>query len=276
MFMVSGPNNQIAAGVALVIWDHCLTFDDEVTVIWASFKGPTVPKVIYIMNRYFTEAVLLYTAYVFTGLGGPAANKVSPWRSNDNLISISELGLCTRFLVNYYFSDHFCWHITILDYAARLSTVGSQANHAQSAARRIYCLHDRIVGSFCQDCFDPFEDTRVAICSVPDVPKTAPFLMGILLLFDLFVVSASFYNALEEPRRRESEVFYSLRRDGAKIYSIVSLLWVLLLITSLFAKMSVYFPILILSWSVAANLTSRMHLRIESLRQSNNAHTMIL
>ncbi len=47
-----------------------------------------------------------------------------------------------------------------LDYAARLSTVGSQANYAQSAACRICCLHDRIVGSFCQDDFDLCENTR--------------------------------------------------------------------------------------------------------------------
>ncbi len=47
-----------------------------------------------------------------------------------------------------------------LDYAARLSTVGSQANYAQSATRRIRCLYDRLVGSFYQDGFDPFGDTR--------------------------------------------------------------------------------------------------------------------
>ncbi|SJL02629.1 uncharacterized protein ARMOST_05961 [Armillaria ostoyae] len=117
---------------------------------------------------------------------------------------------------------------------------------------------------------------KVATCSVPEIPKTTPFLMGILLLFNLFVISVSFYNALEEPRRRESEVFDSLRRDGVKTYFIVSLLWVLLLITSLIAEMWVFFPILVLGWSVTTNLTSRMHLRIESLRLSSIAHpTMI-
>ncbi|SJL18514.1 uncharacterized protein ARMOST_22107 [Armillaria ostoyae] len=196
----SGPDDKIAAGIALLLWDHFLTFDEEVTVMWASFKGPILPKAIYVMNRYFTEAVLLYTVYVFTGLRRPTANEIV-------------------------------------------------------------------------DAFTTVElPSTVIVCAVLEVPKTTPFLLGILLLFNLFVISVSFYNALEEPRQRESEVFNSLRHDGAKIYFIVSLSWVLLLITSVFAEMVVYFPILILAWSVAANLTSRMHLRIESLRLSNIVH----
>ncbi len=59
----SGPNDETAAGIALLLWDHCLTLDEEVTVMWTFFKGPILPKVIYVMNRYFTEAVLLYTVY---------------------------------------------------------------------------------------------------------------------------------------------------------------------------------------------------------------------
>ncbi len=46
------------------------------------------------------------------------------------------------------------------DHAARLSTMGSQENYTQSVARRICCLYDRIIGSLCQDGFDPFGDTR--------------------------------------------------------------------------------------------------------------------
>ncbi len=38
------------------------------------------------------------------------------------------------------------------------------------------------------------------------------------MAFNIFVIVVSIYNALESPRRYEDEVFYSLRRDGAKIY----------------------------------------------------------
>ncbi|SJL18492.1 uncharacterized protein ARMOST_22082 [Armillaria ostoyae] len=250
--------------IALLLWDHCLTFDEEVTTMWGSFKGPILPKVIYVMNRYFTEVVLLYTAYVFAGLRGPTANKnqdceIVFWLIPMSATLIAGILQCSSpvSISGISMADSNC----SFDHAARLSTLGSQANYTMV----LTLLETQVV-------LPP----RVAICAVLEVPKTMPFLMGILLLFNLFVISVSFYNALEEPRRRESEVLDSLRRDGAKIYFIVSLLWVLLLITSLFAKMWVYFPIMILAWSVAANLTSRMHLRIESLRLSNVAHpTMI-
>ncbi|KAK0230062.1 hypothetical protein IW262DRAFT_1336218 [Armillaria fumosa] len=247
---------------ALIIWDHCLTFDEEVTAIWTSFKGPILVKVVYVMNRYFTEAVMLYMAYVFTGMRGPTANEVSPccatvfW-----LFPMSSIFLAGILQFFVMLRAYRLW-----DYRKTMRRV--------LLAVFVACMAGSLVLSFMM-VFALLRTQivlplRMAICSVPEVPKITPFLMGILLLFNLFVMSVSFYNALEEPRRRESEVFNSLRRDGAKVYFVI--LWMLLLITSLFAEMRVFFPILILAWSVTANLTSRMHLRIESLRLSNIAH----
>ncbi|KAK0467639.1 hypothetical protein IW261DRAFT_1612898 [Armillaria novae-zelandiae] len=265
------------AGIALLLWDHCLTFDEEVTTIWASFKGPILPKVIYVMNRYFTEAVLLYTAYIFAGLRQPTANKVGPWRFCDNLtlmcasvfwllpISSTLVGGILQFLIMlraYRLWDHKQTMRKVLIVVFVACMIGSLVLSVRMA---LTLMRAQVI-------LPPW----VIVCAVPEVPKDAPFLMGILLLFNLFVLLVSFYNALEEPRRRESEVFHSLQRDGAKVYFVVCLLWVMLLIASVVAEMLVYFPVLILAWSVGANLTSRMQLRIESLGRSNIAHpTMI-
>ncbi|KAK0447571.1 hypothetical protein EV421DRAFT_1786760 [Armillaria borealis] len=256
------------AGIALLLWDHFLTFDEEVTVMWASFKGPILPKAIYVMNRYFTEVVLLYTAYIFTGLRRPTANEECAtvfW-----LISISATVFAGILQFLIMLRAYRLW-----DHRQIMRKVLLAIFVACMTGSLVLCV--RMVLTFLKTQVEL--PSTVIVCAVLEVPKTTPFLLGILLLFNLFVISVSFYNALEEPRRRESEVFNSLRRDGAKIY-FVSLLpspsndisWVLLLITSVFGEMVVYFPILILAWSVAANLTSRMHLRIESLRLSNTVH----
>ncbi|KAK0443936.1 uncharacterized protein EV420DRAFT_1649044 [Desarmillaria tabescens] len=110
---------------------------------------------------------------------------------------------------------------------------------------------------------------ELIVCAVTGVPKTVPSTIGILLSFNVLVILISFYNALENPRRYESEVFDSLRRDGSRVYLLLSLLWMLLLITSLVAEIVVFFPMLILISSLKANLTSRMHLRVESLSLSD-------
>ncbi|KAK0230073.1 hypothetical protein IW262DRAFT_1336272 [Armillaria fumosa] len=247
------------AGIALLLWDHCLTFDEEVATMWTSFKGPTFPKVIYVMNRYFTEAVLLYTAYVFAGLRQPTANKECAsvfWLLSMASTLVAGILQFLIMLRAYRLWDHKQTMRRVLLAVFVACMTGSLVLSVRMA---LTLMRTQVV-------LPP----KVIVCAVPEVPKDTPFLMGILLLFNLFVLSVSFYNALEEPRRYESEVFHSLRRDGAKVYFVI--LWVLLLFTSVFAEMLVYFPILILAWSVAANLSSRMHLRIEGLGRSNVAH----
>ncbi|KAK0230168.1 hypothetical protein IW262DRAFT_383087 [Armillaria fumosa] len=107
--------------------------------------------------------------------------------------------------------------------------------------------------------------SQVISCAVTGIPKTLPSTMGILLIFNLLVILVSVYNTLENPRRSESEVLSPLRGHSTRVYLFVSLLCVLLLITSLVAEIQIFFPILILSSALKANLTSRMHLRLERL-----------
>ncbi|KAK0471457.1 hypothetical protein IW261DRAFT_894399 [Armillaria novae-zelandiae] len=255
------------AGITLVLWDHCLTFDEEVTTIWSSFKGPILPKAIYVMNRYFTEAVLLYTVYVFARLRQPTANKASECASFFWLFSMSTTLFAgiLQFLVTL--RAYRLW-----DYKQTMRRLLLAVFAACMAGSVV--LSVRMVVALTKE--SVLLSPEVILCAVPYVPKETPFLMGLLLLFNIFVISVSFYNALEEPRRREREVLISLRRHSAKVYFIVSFLWVVLLISSIYGEMLVHFPVLILVWSVGANLTSRMHLRIESLGLSNVPHPTMM
>ncbi|KAK0190348.1 hypothetical protein F5146DRAFT_1223256 [Armillaria mellea] len=51
---------------------------------------------------------------------------------------------------------------------------------------------------------------KVMVCVVTGVPKTIPSAFGVLLLFNFLVILVSIYNALENPRRYESEIFVSI------------------------------------------------------------------
>ncbi|KAK0443941.1 uncharacterized protein EV420DRAFT_1649049 [Desarmillaria tabescens] len=161
-----------------------------------------------------------------------------------------------------------------LHHDACLSTVESQADCSQGTAHRVRCLYNRRIYFCCHNGSDPFEGhechPKSWFAQLPGYLKTIPSALGILLLFNVLVIFISFYNALENPRRYQSEVFDSLRRDGARIYLIISFLYVPPLLASLVADIPVFFPIFILVCSVKTNLTSRMHLRIESL--SNTTH----
>lgn len=50
-----------AAALVIAIYDHWLTFDQEVSLIWT--QGLSISKVVFMVNRYCAEGVLLFVAY---------------------------------------------------------------------------------------------------------------------------------------------------------------------------------------------------------------------
>lgn len=48
-------------GCAILLWDHLLTFEDEIKYIW---KRPVeLTKAVFLFNRYFVEGVVCLSAY---------------------------------------------------------------------------------------------------------------------------------------------------------------------------------------------------------------------
>ncbi|KAK0491602.1 hypothetical protein IW261DRAFT_98632 [Armillaria novae-zelandiae] len=62
---------------------------------------------------------------------------------------------------------------------------------------------------------------KIMACATTRMPKTIPSAIGIFLLFNTLVILVSIYNALENPRRYEGEIFDSLRRDGSRDFSVL-------------------------------------------------------
>ncbi|KAK0491601.1 hypothetical protein IW261DRAFT_1438517 [Armillaria novae-zelandiae] len=242
------------AATVLILWDHCLTLDEELTVIWRSFKGQNLSKFIYIMNRPFTEAVMLYTIYVFTGLGGSTSNKVTAfWLFTMSATILAGILQSVIMLRAYHLWDH---EQTVGRVLLAVFVGCITGMFALSVKTVILLLRSRVQLPLSEDA-----------CAVHSgVPKTIVFLMGIMLFFNLFVILVTLYNALEIPRRSEHEILDSLRRDGARVYVVSFVLWMLLLTASVTIEMRSFFSILMFVWALKANIAARMHLRIETLR----------
>ncbi|KAK0499473.1 hypothetical protein EDD18DRAFT_1349660 [Armillaria luteobubalina] len=272
------------AATILVLWDHCLTLDEELTAIWGSFKGQNLTKIFYIMNRHFTEAVMLYTTYVFTGWGGSTSNKVRV--SVIHTAEIVNSYVCSCTTVFWLFTMSATVLAGILQFSITLRAYRLW-DHSQTRRRVLLAVFvGCIAGMFALSVITvllllrsrvqlpPSED----VCAVHlGVPKTISSMMGIMLFFNLFVVFVTLYNSLEIPRQSEYEVLHSMRRDGARLYLIVSFLWLLLLTASVaIIEMRSFFSILILVWALKANIAARMHLRIETLRLSVTADPVMI
>ncbi|PBK84190.1 hypothetical protein ARMGADRAFT_1088647 [Armillaria gallica] len=171
-----------AAALVLILWDHCLTLAEEVATMWGPLNERILTKVIHLLNRYFTEAVLIYRLY---------------------------------------------------------------------AESQNVCNSTRI--------------SKIITCT-----------LGVLLLFNVFVILITIYNALEEPRRPENSVLDSLRRDGARTYLTICMLWLLLLVSSVVMEATLFFSLLFLVCSLNANIAARMHLRVEGLRLHVHTHPVTI
>ncbi|KAK0447689.1 hypothetical protein EV421DRAFT_1926781 [Armillaria borealis] len=276
------------AAAILILWDHCLTLDEEVATMWRSFNGHTLTKIVYIMNRYFTEVVMLYTSYVLSGLRGNSADTVSAWcfrncYTDANVITRSEL--CTHCAkMVWLFTISATVLAGILQFFITLR-VYRLWDHRQTIRKTLLAVFlTCITGVVTLSVKTVLIALRslvqlplsVEICAVDKVPETMAYVMGIMLAFNLFVICITIYNALEIPRRSENEIFETLRRDGARIYLLVSLLWMLLLTASVTVRMRSFFSILMLVWSLMANIASRMHLRIENLGLSVTGYPVVI
>jgi hypothetical protein len=49
------------AGLIVLLWDHCLTFEQERQLIW--FSRPSFVKLAFLSNRYIVPVVLIVDAY---------------------------------------------------------------------------------------------------------------------------------------------------------------------------------------------------------------------
>ncbi|KAK0447682.1 hypothetical protein EV421DRAFT_154973 [Armillaria borealis] len=267
------------AAAVLVLWDHCLTFDEEVADMWKCFEGHIVTKIVYIMNRYFTEVVMLYTAYGSCQcFRTPALLPIRPKFSHGR--SHGQRGHCAKMFWLFIMSAIVLASISQSFIMISTYRLWDHKPNVRKMLPVVFVIS--VAGAFVLSVMSVLILLRtqievphkVIVCAVTGVPKTLPSTMGILLVFNLLVILVSVYNALENPRGSESDVFSSLRSHSTRVYLIVSLLCVLLLITSLVAEIQIFFPTLILASALKANLTSRMHLRIERL--SYTLHPVVI
>ncbi|THU86603.1 hypothetical protein K435DRAFT_804988 [Dendrothele bispora CBS 962.96] len=81
-----------------------------------------------------------------------------------------------------------------------------------------------------------FVPPPINMCGFLVLPKTLPYTYMSLLIFDVFLISVTIYNALEIPYRRRTDVIIKLRRDGIRFFVILVCLKVLGLLLALYGS----------------------------------------
>ncbi|KAK0243440.1 hypothetical protein EDD85DRAFT_815071 [Armillaria nabsnona] len=248
------------AAACLMIWDHLLTLDQEIDAIWIPRNKGYLPKLIYVLNRYLAEGVLLYTAYVWGGYSHSLTDAVS---SGVLLIH------CTRVL--WLFTVSSTVMVGLLQFIIAMRVYKSWDNQKRAGCVLLVafsaCISAAIVLTVITVIIFLMSKRLITVphlgnvCFVRGMPRTVPALLATLLAFDVLIVLMVLYRALEKPRRTHIEAINSFHRDGARLYLV--LLWLLLLIVSIISENEIN---LSASWALNTNIGCRVHLRVEGLK----------
>ncbi|TFK45971.1 hypothetical protein OE88DRAFT_1059265 [Heliocybe sulcata] len=118
---VVGTRYVTAAGLAVLLWDHVLTLDSELALIWR--RELTFLRVAFIGLRYGVLASLLLAVQATSGFSSHLSDR------------LSELDKCDRgYQPRLGGLSKLCGHST------HLYPLGSQAANSQSLGGRICCM----------------------------------------------------------------------------------------------------------------------------------------
>ncbi|KAJ7917184.1 hypothetical protein B0H13DRAFT_1995586 [Mycena leptocephala] len=239
-----------AAAIALLIYDHALSFDQEVTLIWLNTAAGAGNRIGFMINRYLTEAMVVYVSYMLSGNSRGLTDNVRGCRIFIWLFAIAS----TVFVA--------VSHFIIM---ARLYTLWDRRQEIKWVLMGSFGVTISISMSFsilAAHQVQPFLEYSLIIhmCTFAQKPWALPFMLGTLTLFDLFIILMTVVNAFHRPYQKQADVVTALQRLVPPFLRFISLMM------AIFGDPSNCFVTLSFVWTMCSVVNSRIQLRVEGLR----------
>ncbi|KAJ6537226.1 hypothetical protein DFH09DRAFT_1178281 [Mycena vulgaris] len=251
-----------AVGVTAILYDHILTLADEICLIWFSPEAGTGKRIGFMLNRYTTEAMLVYVAYM---LGG-----ITPGLTLQN---------CRTFF--WVFGVVACVSIATQQFimVVRIYTIWDRRKQIRWIVTAAFAIQTSLTTAFAILAAYQTQPLIVAgfnMCGMTGKAWGLPVTLGTLTIFQLFMIIMTFFNALDRPHQKQADVVTSLIHDGAWMF-FVRLLSTVNFVMSIVGDPSNCLVTLAFIWAMYGIVHSKMELRVEGLRMhrftlpSNNA-----
>ncbi|KAK0462713.1 hypothetical protein IW261DRAFT_1576317 [Armillaria novae-zelandiae] len=260
------------AGYVLMLYDHILTFDKEVRFIWAA--PWTLPKILFLIIRYFVPAFVLIHLCQLTGLSTFSDMVVfklcfEPDTSNERTsckvwfnVSAS-MGIITIAIGNFLALMHI-WNLWDRD--GRLMILTSCLFVATQIANLV-CLAFALVHITESVYFNP----TFSMCMLTD-RHSAGIIWAPGVAFEAVIFSALFWNALSRPRYLEDDFTKVLYRDGFAYILVVFVLRLMNLILSFVAPLSLIFLGIFFIWCSTTMTVTRLVLNVAGMAEKRALH----
>ncbi|KAH8103365.1 hypothetical protein BXZ70DRAFT_1005790 [Cristinia sonorae] len=248
-----------AAGTVIALYDHSLTFSQEIEYIWKRPKWSASPFM-YLLNRYGVEAALLYVSYAdFTD----QCQHLSTCQAF--ILAIGTIAVLSMTLGNIYaiLRIYSLWD----QRKGALYALGAGFAVCYTTLFVMFAL--ALKDLFFVAAYSPLFDT----CIFGVKPKTYVGIWASMAAFDVYALCLVVFNALDRPHRGQHiQVLDDLNRDGAVSNLVLFLIRLANLIMSIKLGPADMFLGIFLIWALISVTMSRLMLRVEALRLTTH-HT---
>ncbi|KAF9440864.1 hypothetical protein P691DRAFT_715441 [Macrolepiota fuliginosa MF-IS2] len=240
-----------AVAVAVILWDHIITFDEECRAVWSNKRERVLWKVGFVVCRYASDAVLLFTAYILSGAF--------------NL----DTAVCDRWSWCFTLPGFFCIAFT-------QALVGHQILTLWAHRRAITYLIFGVLSIFFvatgilvvfigqRSVAEPLMKT----CIFQHISQFVTWYIGLAMVFELFLVAMTIVNVLDTPRTRDVEILRRLNRDGGLSFMGIFVVLLIVLCFLIWGKLSVGYVLLPPGWAFSSVITSRLFFHVNISRKN--------
>ncbi|KAG1745035.1 uncharacterized protein EDB91DRAFT_1122210, partial [Suillus paluster] len=229
-----------AAGLVVLLWDHLLTFHDEVELIWRARLS--LPKLLFLFNRYAVSASLIILTYAFSGISDDILSDsfCHTWFGVGVVVGMVSIGT-SNFLI--------LLRLWVLWERRTRLVVSTLILFLLTQTTSIICTSYIVCSMLPYMIFEPQLHVCMLIKEVDFVILWAP---GIA--FELMIFIMTWWNALDRPLPRHAKMARVMYRDGSIYFFVLFALRLLNLVLSLVAPLSLTFLGVFFIWS-ACNVT---------------------
>lgn len=251
------------AGLVVLLWDHCLTFERERRYIWPARNN--VGKWGFLCCRYVVPIILIVEAHTNSGLNS--------MKFSDNFCRTWVVVTCLSGVIFSAFSRALVlmrlwrpWNglgsvILATSVVFVIAEVGSVASMAISIQQSWSTYH-----------FVP----SLHICAVTSKPGALKGVWGFTVFLELFMFVMVYVNALSRPRSAHTFMLGVLYRDGIVFFLTISTLGWLNLVVAITAPASEVFLGAYCIWALVTTIVSRMIINLQEAekRVSGEIHAV--
>jgi len=237
-------------GCVILLWDHLLTFEDEIKYIW---KRPVeLSKAVFLFNRYFVEGVMCLNVYVLLDLHGPLSQEIC----HTYILFVG----CTSIVAMTIANSTVTFHIQSIWEKQKGVTYALFVGFCITYGVTIVCAGLAINDFQSHIVWVPVINS----CIIPHKPMPLIGVWAGMVTFDIFVLVMLFANAVNRPYRKNSEIIESLRRDGIKYLTVLLSMRSVNLILTIFSTSGEILVIVFFLWAIVSITLSRFLLAVKA------------